>query len=335
MVAQTCLHCLKKLPGNDVVEAFPFGKQVAYDPAKQRLWVVCERCRRWSIAPIDDDERGSTIDAFERWWRSSSAHYSTGGVGLGQFNDRFSVVRIGDATWNEFASWRYTRNLKRRNLRYWAAGAASAGVIGIWTAISPVGDLAGSMGALGALWLADHFRFWNKISKTTMCKVPAGEARAPLREKHIMTMELVRQDSAWALNTKHDAGVTTLTESEAVRALSYALPRVNYAGARARRINDAMELIEHAGGPEALAHRAAEAVEKGSRGYSETGLLLKQPELKLLALEIATQEQNERRLMENELALLRAEWTEAEEIAAITDSVLWPASGVRESTTPH
>ncbi|NUS95948.1 MAG: hypothetical protein HOQ11_00915, partial [Gemmatimonadaceae bacterium] len=44
-----------------------------------------------------------------------------------------------------------------------------------------------------------------------------------------------------------------------------------------------------------------------------------------LALEMSAHEETERRALEGELATLRTEWEEAEEIAAIADDLLVPA----------
>lgn len=101
------IDCHRALPGNDVVAAFPFARRIPHDPARLRYWVVCTRYGKWTLAPLEDDERAVVIDHFERWWRGSSAHYTTGGISLGRYSPGFSVVRIGDAGWNEFASWRY------------------------------------------------------------------------------------------------------------------------------------------------------------------------------------------------------------------------------------
>lgn len=49
-----------------------------------------------------------------------------------------------------------------------------------------------------------------------------------------------------------------------------------------------------------------------------------------LALEMAANEESERRALEGELASLEAAWREAEEIAAIADDLLVPAR-VREA----
>lgn len=43
-------------------------------------------------------------------------------------------------------------------------------------------------------------------------------------------------------------------------------------------------------------------------------------------MEMAAHEENERRALEGELALLDGEWRAAEEIAAISDSLLVPAN---------
>lgn len=58
----TCLFCHGRLPTNAVIEAFPVGKRVAYDPSSDRFWVVCTGCRRWNLAPLVEDERKSAID---------------------------------------------------------------------------------------------------------------------------------------------------------------------------------------------------------------------------------------------------------------------------------
>ena len=50
------------------------------------------------------------------------------------------------------------------------------------------------------------------------------------------------------------------------------------------------------------------------------------PNASLLALEMASHEESERRAMEGELALLETAWQQAEEIAKIADNLLVPPS---------
>ncbi|WP_419941959.1 hypothetical protein [Candidatus Palauibacter sp.] len=51
---QTCMFCKKPLGSNEVVETFPVGRRLAFDVAKGRLWVVCRKCLRWNLTPLDE-----------------------------------------------------------------------------------------------------------------------------------------------------------------------------------------------------------------------------------------------------------------------------------------
>ena len=50
---KTCLFCKKPLGSNEVIEHFPVGRRLAFDAAKGRLWVVCRKCRRWNLTPLE------------------------------------------------------------------------------------------------------------------------------------------------------------------------------------------------------------------------------------------------------------------------------------------
>src|SRR6185437_5908054 len=49
----SCLFCNSSLGANESIEAFPVGRRLAFDAKKGRLWVVCERCSRWNLSPVD------------------------------------------------------------------------------------------------------------------------------------------------------------------------------------------------------------------------------------------------------------------------------------------
>jgi len=59
----TCLFCNSPLGANESVEAFPVGKRLAFDQAKGRLWVVCPKCERWNLTPLE--ERWEAIEQTE------------------------------------------------------------------------------------------------------------------------------------------------------------------------------------------------------------------------------------------------------------------------------
>lgn len=52
-VYSTCIFCNGRLGTNEVVEEFPVGRRVAYDPGKGRLWALCPSCRQWNLSPLE------------------------------------------------------------------------------------------------------------------------------------------------------------------------------------------------------------------------------------------------------------------------------------------
>ena len=58
-----CIYCSADLGSNEAIEEFPVGRTVAVDAAKGRLWAVCARCARWTLAPLE--ERWEAVEAAE------------------------------------------------------------------------------------------------------------------------------------------------------------------------------------------------------------------------------------------------------------------------------
>jgi hypothetical protein len=86
-------------------------------------------------------------------------------------------------------------------------------------------------------------------------------------------------------------------------------------GAGRGSVRRAVAYLERRGGPEAVLREAARSGALARVRYTER-----------LALEMALHEEAERRAIEGELAPLAAAWRDAEEIAAIADDLLLPAS---------
>jgi hypothetical protein len=61
LVYTTCIFCHGALGANEAIEHFPVGRRLAFDGEKGRLWVVCRRCERWNLTPIE--ERWEAIEA--------------------------------------------------------------------------------------------------------------------------------------------------------------------------------------------------------------------------------------------------------------------------------
>ena len=107
----TCLFCHSDLGANHFLPTFPVGRRLAYDTKKGRLWVICTRCGRWNLTPLE--ERWEAIDECERLFRGTRLRMSTDNVGLARFRGGFELVRIGPALLPEIASWRYGARLTR------------------------------------------------------------------------------------------------------------------------------------------------------------------------------------------------------------------------------
>jgi hypothetical protein len=102
---KTCIYCNRKLGSNETVETFPVGRRLAFDQEKGRLWVICERCRRWNLSPLQ--ERWDAIEECEREFRDTRLRYSTDNIGLARMKEGLELIRIGQPRRPEFAAWRY------------------------------------------------------------------------------------------------------------------------------------------------------------------------------------------------------------------------------------
>jgi len=167
------------------------------------------------------------------------------------------------------------------------------------------------------------------------------------------------------LHLRHSYGRQDVTGDRAWRALATLLARANRGGASTGTINDAAEMIADAGDPRqtiALVAREAERragdfeeyaadVARGGRGRTFTeafraqqalqrrwrfsvngvppsnpGALHRLPRVYRLALEMALHESSEQHALDDELEALERAWREAEDIAAIADDLVVPAS---------
>jgi hypothetical protein len=117
------------------------------------------------------------------------------------------------------------------------------------------------------------------------------------------------------------------------------IPAINRSGARKRTVQEAVREIEEAGDPMEYL-RMASLEGYGSKGNlwsrpqgdgswkpmkeKHMGLIQRLPGPSRLALEMALHEEQERIALQGELRGLEAAWRQAEEIAAISDSLLLP-----------
>ncbi|MCC7004188.1 MAG: hypothetical protein IT357_18685, partial [Gemmatimonadaceae bacterium] len=314
-------------------------KRLAFDAAKGRLWVVCPSCRQWNLSPLD--ERWEAIEAAEQLYHDTRKRVATDQIGLAVLADKTELIRIGKPVLPEFAAWRYGPRFRARHRKavLIGSGAIVAGIAGFIA--GPITGLVSGGVAMLPVHIFNMSHLFTRASRSiARFETPSGIRSAS--SVHVGTTHLFRvpdDPQGWAISlrlfrgdvpvgrfgasySKEDARVT-LTGEQARAALGLLLPRMNREGGGKRTVESTVKLIESAGSPEAVIQRVAEASERRQKVDSTQGLAWIDPEFRL-ALEMVTQEAAERRAMEGELGALEAAWKDAEEIAAIADSLTLP-----------
>jgi hypothetical protein len=357
-VYTSCLFCHSDLGANYFLPTFPVGRRLAFDPKKGRLWVICTRCGRWNLTPLE--ERWEAIDESERMFRGTRLRMSTDNVGLAQFRGGFELVRIGPALLPEIASWRYGTRLVRFDPEIdQQPGLFIRGARLI--ARATAGALVGYAHAVGfsddAVLRMRTFRRGDGVLLRT-----SDQFGHPIvvRFAHLGAAELVRpeKDAPWQLKLHHDTGIATLAESPALRAAGKMLATLNVGVASHSEVSHAIAKLDEAGDPDGYFTRVASLAMRtswgrfpdapaergeaphgsfserlalqlanrsfwgrGGTGSDEQTPLFRLPAVDRLALEMAANEDIERRALMGELELLHAAWKDAEEIAAIADEL--------------
>ncbi len=314
----TCMFCHKPLGTNEVVESFPVGRRLAFDAARGRLWVVCTRCERWNLTPLE--ERWEAVEDCERLFRDTRIRVSTDNIGLARHPEGLTLVRIGQPRRPEFAAWRYGDQFGRRRRRAVLYGAAGIAVVGGIV----VGGVAAGLSAGVISQVPNWFNIWN--SRRTLVKLhPAAGGVLKLNQQDLLGTRVRPSDDeqGFRLQVRRKKTKTWYEGVEARRFAGAILPRMNRTGGSRDAVQDAVHLIETTGHPELFLARIAEGQrfqdKKGVPGYVN-----KMPRRHKLALEMALHEEQERRALEGELWLLERAWEEAEEIADISDKLFLP-----------
>lgn len=315
----TCMFCNRPLGSNQVVETFPVGRRLAFDAERGRLWVVCRRCERWNLSPME--ERWEAVETLEELFRGTRIRVSTENVGLARHPEGLELVRIGTPMRPEFAAWRYGDQFGRRRKKQILMGVGGAAVFaGVMIGGAATGVLSGAVLSQGGNW-------WNLWMN--------GRTRVKLRTDDGSVLRLKRMDLlgtrlrpsddplGFAVEVRKGKQKRWFHEDEARRVAATILPKMNAAGGKQETVQDAVTHIESVGDPE----RFLRDVSTGDRFRDRKGVpgyVNKMPKPTKLAVEMALHEEQERRALEGELWLLERAWKEAEEIAAISDSLLVP-----------
>ena len=315
----TCLFCHHHLGRNQLVPGFTVGRRLAFDPARGRLWVVCEHCHRWNLTAME--ERWEALESCEQLFRDTPLRISTDNVGLAVVPEGLTLVRVGRAPRPEIAAWRYGR-LLRAQLRRHPAGRLLARAAG--DAAQAAGMLASSVArTLGHVGIPrpgyDAFTWLrirvHAVRPLALVPGPLGEPFV-LRWSHLEGAELIRPErrEPWRIVVRHANAALTLAGDEGLRTAGKLLAALNGAGATAEHVQAAIRKVDDAGNPDGYFARIAALALRTSWGRHPDAVA-DGPMLPVLASDA------ERRAMDGELTALEAAWREAEEIAAIADAL--------------
>ncbi len=357
----TCLSCNGPLGRNDLIAAFPVGRRLVFDPARGRLWVICPQCARWNLAPLEERwdaveecERRFRSTSLRVSLENVALAELTGGVQLVRVGP---ALRPEIAAWRY--GRRLTRYLPPVVDRL-VARATERGitaVAGATDALAGRGREDNDVRSRAIAWLRARGEPQRVLHIVHLGDGP----RRVVRARHLPYAGLLRPErgASWRLVLAHDGGTTTLAGDPALTAAGKLLAALSPLGASEVQVRYALSKLDDAGNPQsffsritALALRTRWGREpdaprdalllpqgasmseqlalqitnrsfwaRGGTGSEEHTLLSRLPFVDRLALEMAVNEDSERRAMRGELRALRDAWRDAEEVAAIADGM--------------
>jgi len=357
----TCLFCNESLGTNDVIELFPVGRRIAFDAEKGRLWVICVHCTRWNLSPIEerweaieDCERRFRATHLRFSTDNIGLAQLREGLELVRIG---KALRPEVAAWR-YGDVIQRRGSGR--ILGIATGLVRRGIRVTNDAIARVTrDDTPSLFADEPLTRLRLYRHHNRVLDV-LTDEQGNRSVIRWGHLDAAELIRPDPNEPWRLVVKHDHGLTIVTGDDGLRTAGKVLAALNSAGALPEDVRRATAKVEDAEDENgyfsrivALAMRtgwgrfpdaprtssaaqpatssAAERLAlhitnrsfwgRGSITSEPSTLMLRLPLVDRLALEMAANEDTERRAMEGELLELEQAWRDAEEVAAIADGL--------------
>jgi hypothetical protein len=318
-----CLFCrapLRRPSGPEATASIRF----AYDPEAGRAWLVCAGCGRWNLGDVE--ERAVLIDRLEhRVKRIGRLLAATENIALLEVG-RTGILRVGPSPLVEQAWWRYGRVLRGR----WSASRGVGARIGAYTggAVAYVGGVIGPRRRIPSYaWddsaLTEALRWWRFGDLAWTGRSHCSHCRSVL--------VALGFDDSWHTHLVSDRtgrlelGVPCprcdpwtpdklfrIQGEDAELLLRRILAYQNISGGTAR-------MIERAGDAIAGAGTAADFTARIARDNTP---LRRLGAVGGLALEIAINDDAERRTLQQQARALVEVWRHEDEIARIVDEEL-------------
>jgi len=335
-----CLFCHTDLGTNESLDSMPIGRRIAFDALKGRLWIVCTHCGRWNLTPFE--ERWEAVEECERLFRDTRLRVATDNIGLAQPRWGFELVRIGAALRPEIAAWRYGTKLLHRAPTV-AGYAQSLGVNR--RTVMRIRTIPRRHEVLARV---KHGRTpiiirYAHLPEAELLRPDRDEMwRLRVRHDHGLTllegveaMKAARvlltalndgtapEDMVRAAVAKLDDAGQTDSYFARVAALALGSSWGRLPVAKGMRDTEPAPRRERPLAERLIVRLTARSFwSRGGTNSEERTLLHHVPDTDRLALEMAANEDAERRALTGELRQLEEAWREAEEIAAIADHLL-------------
>jgi hypothetical protein len=298
-----CIFCRSPLGANETLEHFPHGRKLAFDPARGRLWAVCSTCRRWNLAPFE--ERWEALDELERLTTDRARLLAqTDNIALLRAGE-LELVRVGRAPLAEEAWWRYGRELLRRRSRAWLLFTLDLLVLPVFYASAR----AEKFGLLA----------WQGASACARCGDPLATLGFGRAGKAVLTPgpggEVALHLPCPVCGPVREPAGHLLAGADARLLLRRVLAYHHFSGASRPLVRAAAGAVKDAGSVEGFIRALA-----GRRAALDR--LEAAAPAQAVALEIALNEETERRRLQAEAAEVERQWREEEEVAAIADREL-------------
>jgi hypothetical protein len=197
------------------------------------------------------------------------------------------------------------------------AGTVVTGFVGATLGAAVAGFVGAAYTAtyLAGIWLGDE---GHKRRKVTSVRLGGRLYRLTQDDAEAMRVFEDDRPGEYGLSFHHSSGVQLLRGPDARRVMGHVIPALSPFGGSREQVTGAIDIIDRAGNAEEC---IGDTLKIASR---QAGFFTQLPVQMRLALEMSLQEDGERRALEGELAMLEAAWREAEQIAAISDSLLVP-----------
>lgn len=358
----TCLFCNASLGSNESIEHFPVGRRLAYDEAKGRLWVVCRKCDRWNLSPLE--ERWEAIEEAEQKFRATKTRVATENIGLAKLADGTELVRIGKPPKIELAVWRYGNQFRSRYRKHTAL-AVTGTIVGSTTVLFLGGPLhspnlllslpiafgISAAVSAGRRVLQQKLQRWyghaipqvgirsngGELLRLTQQNIDAARLRSiglntwELSVPHVTTQPA----GSFARLLRHPEETSVIHEpillngDAALNAMANLLPRTNREGANKEGVDAAMRTIDESSNLATIL-RMISGDQTDDRVGAASGIpgrtIATAPSHVRLALEMSLHAEDERRAMEGALHELEQRWRDADAIAKIADEMFMPSA---------